>query len=36
LETNAAPGMTETSLLPQALAAAELDAGETIAQIIAR
>lgn len=36
LETNAAPGMTETSLLPQALTAAELDAGETIARIIAR
>ncbi len=36
LETNAAPGMTETSLMPQALAAAELDAGETIARIIAR
>ena len=36
LETNAAPGMTETSLMPQALAAAELDAGETIARLIAR
>jgi D-alanine-D-alanine ligase len=35
LETNAAPGMTETSLLPQALTAAALDAGETIARIIA-
>lgn len=36
LETNAAPGMTETSLLPQALVAAGLDAGETIANILTR
>lgn len=36
LETNAAPGMTETSLMPQALAAADLDAGETIARILQR
>jgi D-alanine-D-alanine ligase len=36
LETNAAPGMTETSLMPQALVAAGLDAGEAIARIIAR
>lgn len=36
LETNAAPGMTETSLMPQALTAAGLDAGETIARILER
>lgn len=35
LETNAAPGMTETSLMPQALSAAGLDAGETLARILA-
>lgn len=34
LEVNAAPGMTETSLLPQALAAAQLDAGEVIAHLV--
>ena len=34
LEVNAAPGMTETSLLPQALAAADLDPGEVIAHLV--
>lgn len=34
LEANAAPGMTETSLLPQALAAAQLDTGEVLAHLV--
>lgn len=33
LEVNAAPGMTETSLFPQALAAAGLDLGRTVLQL---
>lgn len=36
LETNAAPGMTETSLLPQAVAAAGLDLGQEMAALVAR
>ena len=34
LEVNVAPGMTETSLFPQALAAAEVSVGELIAELI--
>lgn len=34
LEVNVAPGMTETSLMPQAIAAAELDMGEVLAGLI--
>ena len=34
LEVNVAPGMTETSLLPQAIAAADLSVGEVIASFI--
>jgi len=34
LETNVAPGMTETSLLPQALEAAGLDLGATCAALV--
>lgn len=33
LEVNAAPGMTETSLVPQALSAAELPLGELMAEL---
>lgn len=36
LETNAAPGMTETSLLPQAVVAADLDLGEQLAALVQR
>lgn len=36
LETNAAPGMTETSLLPQAVAAAGLDLGQEMASLVAQ
>ena len=36
LEVNAAPGMTETSLVPQALAAAGLDMGEQMALLVDR
>ena len=36
LETNAAPGMTETSLLPQSVAAANLDLGQEMAALVAR
>jgi D-alanine-D-alanine ligase len=36
LETNVAPGMTETSLYPQALAAAGLGVGPTLAWLIRR
>lgn len=36
LETNAAPGMTETSLLPQSVAAAGLDLGEEMAALVVR
>jgi len=35
LEVNVAPGMTETSLLPQAVAAAGLDAGALYRQLVA-
>ena len=34
LEVNVAPGMTETSLFPQSLAAAELSLGEITAQLV--
>jgi D-alanine-D-alanine ligase len=34
LEVNVAPGMTETSLFPQALAAAELGVGELTAELV--
>jgi D-alanine-D-alanine ligase len=34
LEVNVAPGMTETSLLPQAVAAADLDLGEVCAALV--
>ena len=34
LEVNVAPGMTETSLFPQSLAAAELSLGEVTAQLV--
>ncbi len=34
LEVNVAPGMTETSLFPQSLAAAQLTLGQTIAQLV--
>ena len=34
LEVNAAPGMTETSLYPQALAAAGLDLGSTVLRLV--
>jgi len=34
LEVNVAPGMTETSLVPQALAAADLDLGEQMAALV--
>jgi D-alanine-D-alanine ligase len=36
LEVNVAPGMTETSLVPQALAAAELDIGAEMATLVER
>lgn len=36
LEVNVAPGMTETSLLPQAITAADLSPGELIASMIDR
>ncbi len=36
LEVNVAPGMTETSLFPQSLAAAELDVGTVTADLISR
>lgn len=35
LETNVAPGMTETSLLPQSVAAAGLDLGRELAKLVA-
>lgn len=34
LEVNVAPGMTETSLFPQALAAAELGLGTLTAELV--
>lgn len=34
LEANVAPGMTETSLLPMAIDAAGMDAGETLTQMV--
>ena len=34
LEVNVAPGMTETSLMPQAISAAELSVGDVLAGII--
>jgi D-alanine-D-alanine ligase len=34
LEVNVAPGMTETSLFPQALQAAEIPIGELIAELV--
>jgi D-alanine-D-alanine ligase-like ATP-grasp enzyme len=34
LETNVAPGMTETSLYPQSLAAADLDVGHVAERLI--
>lgn len=34
LEVNVAPGMTETSLLPQALAAAEVGVGDLVAELV--
>ncbi len=34
LEVNVAPGMTETSLMPQAIAAAGIDAGDVIAELV--
>jgi len=34
LETNAAPGMTETSLFPQSVAAADLDLGQELAHLV--
>jgi D-alanine-D-alanine ligase len=36
LEANVAPGMTETSLLPMAVAAAGLDFGKLLAKLVAR
>ena len=36
LEANVAPGMTETSLLPLAVAAAGLDLGKVLATLVAR
>jgi D-alanine-D-alanine ligase len=36
LEVNVAPGMTETSLVPQALAAAGLDMGAQMAALVER
>jgi D-alanine-D-alanine ligase len=36
LETNAAPGLTETSLYPQALAAAGLNLGEVTKALVER
>lgn len=36
LEVNVAPGMTETSTFPQAVAAAGLDLGEVVASLVAR
>jgi len=36
LEVNVAPGMTETSLFPQSLAAAGLDLGDTVAALVQR
>ena len=34
LEVNVAPGMTETSLMPQAIEAAGLDLGEVCAALV--
>jgi D-alanine-D-alanine ligase len=34
LEVNVAPGMTETSLFPQALAAAEVGVGDLVAELV--
>ena len=34
LEVNVAPGMTETSLMPQAISAADLSVGDVLAGII--
>lgn len=34
LEVNVAPGMTETSLVPQALLAADLEVGRIFAELI--
>ena len=34
LEVNVAPGMTETSLVPQALSAANLDVGSVFADLV--
>ena len=36
LEVNVAPGMTETSLVPQALAAARIDMGTQMADLVER
>jgi D-alanine-D-alanine ligase len=36
LEVNVSPGMTETSLLPMAVAAAGLDLGKLLATLVAR
>ena len=35
LEVNVAPGMTETSLFPQALVAAEVPVGDVMAELVA-
>jgi D-alanine-D-alanine ligase len=35
LEVTVTPGMTETSLLPMAIQAAELDLGEVISKLVA-
>ena len=34
LEVNVAPGMTETSLFPQALSAADVDLGAVVARLV--
>jgi len=34
LEVNVAPGMTETSLMPQSIAAADLSVGDVLARLI--
>jgi D-alanine-D-alanine ligase len=34
LEVNVAPGMTETSLVPQAFSAANLEVGEVFAELV--